>query len=133
MKRGLLAVAVLAMALCACVRTNVVQLGAPGRFAPVSPDSVRVFMTEADVHAEFEKVALIGAEGDYKWANDERMVREMKKRAGKLGANAIIMGDFTDPSTAGKIVAEVLGVSAERKGQVLAIRLTSQDAPQPQP
>lgn len=133
MKQRILGIAVLALGLGACVSTNVVQLGSPGRFPPVHPDSVRVFLNEADVKGEFEKVALINAEGDYNFANDERMVKAMKKRAAKLGANAIVIGEFKDPSTAGKIAGAVLGVGAERKGQVLAIRLAPAETPKPEP
>jgi uncharacterized protein YbjQ (UPF0145 family) len=63
------------------------------------------------------------AEGNYTYANDERMVNAMKKKAGKLGANGIVLGEFKDPSTAGKIANAVIGVGGEKKGKVLAVRL----------
>lgn len=106
-----------------CVNTSAVQLGTPGQFPPTDPEQVQVFLTEADVKVPFEKVALINAEGNYQYANDERMIKAMKKKAAELGANAIIIGEFKDPSTASKVANAVLGVGGERKGQVLAVRL----------
>jgi hypothetical protein len=113
----------LLLSLTACISTNAVRLGAPGQFQPVHPDSVKVFLTEADVKGDFDKVALINAEGNYSYATDEKMINAMKKKAGKLGANAIILGEFKDPSTVEKIADAVIGVGGEKTAKVLAIRL----------
>ncbi len=115
--------AMLLLELSACISTNAVRLGSPGQFPPVHQDSVKVFLTEADVKGEFDKVALINAEGNYTYATDEKMINAMKKKAGKLGANAIILGEFKDPSTVEKIADAVIGVGGEKKAKVLAIRL----------
>jgi hypothetical protein len=106
-----------------CINTSAVRLGAPGQYAPVAEQDVKVFLKEEDVEQEFEKLALISAEGDYSYANDERMINAMKKKAGKLGANAIILGEFREPSTVEKIADAIVGVGGEKTGQVLAIRL----------
>jgi hypothetical protein len=116
-------VGMLVLSLSACISTNAVRLGEPGRFPAVHEDSVRVFLTEADVKGDFDKVALINAEGNYTYATDEKMINAMKKKAGKLGANAIILGEFKDPSTVEKIADAVIGVGGEKKAKVLAIRL----------
>ena len=123
MKTRLLPALSLLLMLGACVNTSAVQLGTPGQFPPTDPEQVQVFLTEADVKVPFDKVALINAEGNYQYANDERMIKAMKKKAAEMGANAIILGEFKDPSTASKVADAVLGVGGERKGQVLAIRL----------
>ena len=118
---GVLALALLASA---CISTNAVRLGEPGQqYAPVPEAEVRVFLKEEDVTGEFEKIALINAEGNYSYANDERMINAMKKKAGQLGANAIILGEFKDPSTVEKIADAVIGVGGEKTAKVLAIRL----------
>ncbi len=118
---GLFAVLMLA----GCISTNAVQLGQPNQYAPVKPEEVQVFMTESDVKNDFDKVAIINAEGNYAFANDEKMINAMKKKAAKLGANAIILGEFKDPSTVEKIADAVVGVGGEKTGKVLAIRLKS--------
>ena len=46
----------------------------------------------------------------------------MRKKAGKLGANAIILDAMSEPSAAAKVVSyALLGVGGERRGKVLAI------------
>jgi len=111
------------LAASACVTTHAIQLGTPGQYPPVDPIQVQVFLKEEDVKVPFEKIALIEAEGDYSVIHDDDMIKAMKKKAGKLGANGLILGEFKDPSTAGKVTQALLGVGGERKGKVLAIRL----------
>jgi hypothetical protein len=116
---GLLAV----LMLTGCISTNAVRLGEPRQYPPVTPEEVQVFLKEEDVKAEFDKVAIINAEGNYTYANDEKMINAMKKKAAQLGANAIILGEFKDPSTVEKIADAVIGVGGEKTAKVLAIRL----------
>ena len=118
---GLLAV----VALAGCISTNAVRLGTPTQYPPVRPEEVQVFLEEEDVKGEFDKIAIVNAEGNYSYANDERMIEAMKKKAAKLGANAIIIGEFKDPSTVEKIADAVVGVGGEKTAKVLAIRLKS--------
>ena len=117
----MLALAVVSVA--GCVSTNHVPLGSPNTYPAVAPEEVQVFLTEADVPAEFEKIALINATGESSWTDEAQMVRAMQKKAGELGANAIILGEFKEPSAGAKVAGAFLGTSVERKGQVLAIRL----------
>jgi hypothetical protein len=116
---GLLAVVVLA----GCINTNAVRLGEPTQYPPVKPEEVQVFLKEEDVKGEFDKVAIINAEGNYTYATDEKMINAMKKKAAQYGANAIIIGEFKDPSTVEKIADAVIGVGGEKRAKVLAIRL----------
>lgn len=118
---GLLAV----LALAGCISTNAVKLGEPTQYPAVRPEEVQVFLREKDVKGEFDKIAIVNAEGNYSYANDERMIEAMKKKAAKLGANAIILGEFKDPSTVEKIADAVIGVGGEKTAKVLAIRLKS--------
>jgi hypothetical protein len=115
----------LGLTLAGCINTNAVRLGEPTQYARVQPEDVQVFLTEADVKGEFDKVAIINAEGNYAYANDERMIKAMKKKAAEYGANAIILGEFKDPSTVEKIADAVIGVGGEKTAKVLAIRLKS--------
>ncbi len=123
MVRHRLPLLLLAVSLSACVSTKAIQLGTPGRYPPVDPDQVQVFLKEEDVTVKFDKVATIEATGNYQFANNEKMVKALKKKAAKLGANGIILGEFKDPSTAGKVTNALIGVGGERKTDVIAIRL----------
>jgi hypothetical protein len=122
-RTGILMAAALLLTLVGCISTNAVQLGTPTQYPPVHADSVKVFLKEADVEGDFDKVAIVNAEGNYNWANDERLIKAMKKKAAQLGANAIILGEFQEPSTVEKIADYVIGVGGEKTARVLAIRL----------
>jgi hypothetical protein len=115
------------LAVSACVTTHAIQLGEPGRYPPVDPDQVQVFLKESDVTVDFERIALIEAEGNYNFADNEDMIAAMRKKAAKLGANALILGEFKDPSLVGKVADHFIGVGGERKGTVIAIRLVPQE------
>jgi hypothetical protein len=106
-----------------CVSTNAVRLANAGTYPEVEPEQVQVFLTEADVKVEYEKIALINASGESNFTNEEGMIKAMQKKAGKLGANAIILGEIKDASAGAKVAAAVLGTGTQRKGQVVAIRL----------
>jgi hypothetical protein len=107
---------------CACVTTQAVRLGA-GPLRPPVPDSkVIIYRTADQVPGEYEEVALITASGDSMWTEEEEMYKEMRKRAGKLGANALILDAMSEPSSATKVVSYVLlGIGGERRGKALAI------------
>ncbi len=112
-----------AVAASACVNTQTIPLGTPGRYPPADPEQVQVFLEEGDVPLKFDKIAIIDAEGDYDSVNQEKMIKVMKKKAAKLGANALVLGEFKEPSTGEKVAKHILGIGGERRGRVLAIRL----------
>ena len=108
-----------------CVSAQVISLGPKTSYPPVPVSEVQVFLTEEDVPGPFEKLALIKLSGDVDYTNESEMVAKAKEEAAKIGANGIILGETKEPSTGAKIAGEVFGVSAERKGQVVAIRFTT--------
>jgi hypothetical protein len=81
----------------------VVILDPTVKYEPVSPDSVRVFLTADDVPGEYQRVAQIDAyqEGDCSgWGCPDRddMIAELRKKAGEVGCNGIVL-DPIDPAT----------------------------------
>jgi hypothetical protein len=105
-----------------CVSAQVTRLGSIDSYPPVAPSDVQVFLVESDVPGPFTKVALIRLKGDADWTNETAMVNKAKQEAGKLGANALILGKTDEPGTGAKIAASIFGVSANRRGEVVAIR-----------
>ena len=83
-------------------------------------EDVAVYFADDEV-PEHRRVAILVAEGHYTYTTEGGMYDKLRKRAGKLGANAIIVEDFRDPSGVGKVVSAVFGVGGNRKGQALAI------------
>lgn len=115
--------AVAALALSACVTTNAVLLNPAAAPRPkVPPDSVRVFMVPGDVPGAYEQIAFITAEGSAEWTDQSGMVEAMRRKAGDLGANGIILGGIDEPSSGAQVAAAIFGTGTTRRGRVLAIR-----------
>jgi hypothetical protein len=104
-----------------CVRTTATRLGAGPLRPPVPEHLVAIYRTADQVPGKYEEVALLHSTGDYTATNEEEMFKSMRKKAGEVGANAIILDAVTEPSTAGKVTHAILGVGGERKGKALAI------------
>jgi hypothetical protein len=126
--RFLLAAAVFPL-LAACVTTNVAMLSPAGRYAPVPQDQVQVFLSAEEIRGEYERIAIINAQGGSSMTNEGQMIRKLQLRAGNLGANGIILGDINEPSSGAKVAGAIFGVDPQRKGRVIAIRLKDQPAP----
>ena len=121
MKLRLLLVIVV-LAVLGCVSAQVVRLGSPQPYPSIAETDVQVFLTEADVRAPFEKLALIKLKGDSDYTNETMMVQKAKIEAAKIGANGIILGQTNEPSAGAKVAGAIFGVSTQRRGDVVAIR-----------
>lgn len=112
----------LACLLVSCVTTQAVRLG-EGPMLPAIPwEKVIVYRTADQVPGRYQEIALITAKGDSLWTDEESMYREMRKKAGALGANAIILDAMSEPSSTSQVVTYALfGVGGNRKGKCLAI------------
>ena len=112
----------------ACVQTNAVRLGnAPVR-EPVPEDQVVVYRTAEQVPRRYEEVALLNATGEASWTNEEKMFNSMRKKAGEMGANGIILDAIIEPGAATKVAGAILGTGAERKGKAIAIYIFPADS-----
>jgi len=123
MKRLILSALLLTVIASGCVATNATMLAHQGVYAPVSPAYVQVYMSEQDVKAPFEKVAVIHAEGESRLTNETDMIEAAKVKAAAVGANAIILSKIDEPSPGAKVAATVLGVGVMRHGQIVAIHV----------
>lgn len=124
MKKLIVFVVLVFLAAAACVSTKAVNLGTPTvtARAPVPWQSVAVYRTADQVPGKYQEVALLVSTGDSMWSSESGMWKSMKKKAGKLGANAIILDSMSEPSAGAKVAAAVLlGSGADRKGKALAI------------
>jgi hypothetical protein len=107
----------------ACVRTNAVRLGAaPATARPaVATEQVAVYRTAAQVPGRYEEVALLNSTGESSWTNEEKMLNSMRKKAGQMGANGVILDAISEPSAGAKVAGAFLGTGSERKGKAIAI------------
>jgi len=111
----------------ACVSVNAVRLGNAPIRPEVPPEEVAIYRTPDQVPGEYEEVALLSAHGESTWTDESDMFHAMRRKAGKLGANAIVLEAIKEPSAATKIVGEVLGTGSERKGRAVAIYVFPED------
>lgn len=116
-----------ALSLVACVSTQAVRLGSNEIHPPVSPDKVAIYRTASQVPGKYEEVALLSSSGDYNMTNEEAMYRSMREKAGKMGANAVILDSVQEPGTGAKVASVLFGTGANRKGKALAIFIHPSD------
>ncbi len=106
----------------ACVHTNATVLDAANIREPIDPADVVIYTTAGKVPGDYEEIALLNSKADSASTSEAQMFKSMRKKAAKLGANAIILDAVSEPTVGAKIAAAVLfGTGAERKGKALAI------------
>jgi len=94
------------------------------KYSPVPWQEVKVFLSEKDVTGEYEKIAIIKAEGKEGVTTEEQMLEQMKKKAGAVGADAIILEGIRDPGDVERMADSLsggLGLGS-RKGRAIAIK-----------
>jgi hypothetical protein len=111
----------LALGLGACVSAQTTML-TPGRYAPVPAPEVHVYLSEEELPDGCERIALIHAAGNVNWTNEQQMISAATKRAGRAGANALVIRSMRDPGLATVVAAEILDLPADRKGQMIGYR-----------
>src|SRR5688572_17828565 len=110
-----LLVAVGALALtAACVQTNAVRLGNAPERPPVPQDQVAVYRTAEQVPGRYQEIALLNSTGEASWTNEAKMFDSMRKKAGELGANGIILDAISEPGAGAKVAGAILGTGVER-------------------
>jgi len=116
----LLAATVLLLAGCVSARATMLVPGAG--MAPVPPDQVTIYLSAAEVPEHCERIALITTSGSATGTSTAATYEAARRRAGKIGANAILVDEIREPSTGRQVANAVLGVNADRKGEMLAYR-----------
>jgi len=115
----------LALGLCllaACATTSGVRIGTGPSRPPLSWDKVAVYRSADQVPGKYEEVALLVYSGDSVWSSERNMWKSLQKKAGKMGANALILDAVTEPKDGAKILSVALfGGGPDRKGKAIAI------------
>jgi hypothetical protein len=94
------------------------------QYPQVPPEEVRIFTTQAELEDyEYDRVAIIHGTGQSGWTSDDGMISALREKAGDVGANAILLPEVEDASAGEKFVGALLGTGAQRKGEVIAIRV----------
>ena len=128
MRSRSLSLGVLPMVLCGCVSTNAALLNPGVTLAPVCPDGVEVFTDTSKVGKPYTEVAILNSKGDNEMTDESGMINSQRKKAAKLGANGVILGSMAEPGTGAKVFHFLIGTSANRKGNAIAIYIPSDTA-----
>jgi hypothetical protein len=115
-----------ALALAACVSVNKSVLAPNPTGRTFSTEQVYVFL-QGDSVPEHTRLAILNARGDSDVTDEADMIDELREEAGKLGANAIILGELEEPGTGARIAGALLGTSTDRETQAIAIYVPSRD------
>ena len=120
----------LATSVAGCVRTAAMPFDGVARYPALPPDSVVVYQSPETVPAPFEQLAIVSAKGDFTMFEEEDLVRALRKEAGELGANGLLLATVRSPGTGGKIMGVLFGGEhGLRRGQAVAIRVRPDSAP----
>jgi hypothetical protein len=113
-----------AASLAACTTTSAVLLDGTGMYAETDPTQVRVYLRESDVPADYERIALVTAKAGASWTDETDLIRAMRKRAARMGANALIVGEIRDPSTLEHVAEVFTDYEPSLRGRGVAIRVS---------
>lgn len=116
--------AVLTAAACVSVNKSVLAPNPTGR--TFSEQQVYVYFEDDEI-PEHTRLAILSAEGDAEVTDESDVIDEMRKEAGKLGANAIVLREITRPGTAERIAGALLEMETIREARAVAIYVPSLD------
>lgn len=126
MKRWIVASAIGALLLGGCVSTSTTMLAAGTAGPATLPDSIVIYRTAAQVQGPYRELALLDSVGDANATNQTQMYNSMRREAGKIGANGIILDSTTEPSAAAQVAGAIFGVGSNRRGRAIAVLVEGQ-------
>lgn len=112
----------LTLLLAGCVQTQATMLSGE-TYPPTLESDVVIYLSEADIPGEFKKIAIINAQGESSWTNEQQMYTAARKRAAKIGAHGVLIEEVDEPGSGAKVAAAIFGTGTTRRGQMIAIRL----------
>lgn len=120
-----LALLVLILAGCTSVSQTVLMPGLP----PMLPEEVQIFLP-GDSIPPHDRVAILAGKGADYWSNRTQLLEHLRRRAGDLGANGVILGEVEESSSGEKIVGYLTGFGSNRDQNAIAILLRSNLEPE---
>ncbi|MEX1185736.1 MAG: hypothetical protein WEA80_04025 [Gemmatimonadaceae bacterium] len=118
------AIAAAAVAVTACGGIKVRNTVPQHSFAPTCAEAVAVYGSFKEVPNNYYEVALITAEGNSVWTDDDEMVLRMRQRAASVGANGMVVDALGTSATTVQMIGAALGTGdADRKGRAVAIHM----------
>ena len=117
-----------ATTLVACGGIKVRNTAPQYKFPATCAEAVTVYKSFAEVPNNYYEVALITAEGNSVWTEDDRMMLRMRQRAASVGANGMVADPLVTSATTVQIIGAALGTGdADRKGRAVAIYMPAHE------
>ena len=89
---------------------------------PVLPDAVQIFLP-GDSISPHDRVAILAGKGAGNWSNRSQLLEHLRRRAGELGANGVILSEVEESSSGEKIVGYLTGFGSNRNQDAIVILL----------
>ncbi len=118
MKRYLAIFSLLILVGCTSVSHTVLMTN----LTPVDPEEVQIFLP-GDSIPPHDRVAILAGTGSDDWSNRSQLLNHLRRKAGELGANGVIVGDVEESSTGEKVVGMLTGYGSNREQDAIAILL----------
>lgn len=128
MRRVSPVLAVLLALLAACVTTHITRLHPERTYPRICPDGVAIFTSADKVGQPYVEVAVLSSSGDQDMTSQAEMYDSQRQKAAEAGANGLVLGQTQDPGAVAQVAHALVGTSANRKGQAIAIYIESDSA-----
>ena len=115
------AASALAITACHYVSTDASLLDPTLHLARTCPDGIKLYTVPDRVPKPYHEVALLHSIGKTGYSSESDMIKSMREKAAKVGANGIILDDIDEPSALAKIAGEVAQIGAQAAGQIATI------------
>ena len=120
-----LVIAALAASACG-VRTKTTDLSPITRAATCN-DAVDVYTSRGAVLHDYYELAWISGEGNSVYTTEGKILDQIRKKAADVGANAIIVNDFSTTGSTTKVIGAAVGANtADTKTSALAIYMPAE-------
>lgn len=120
-----LVIATLSASACG-VRTQTTDIS-PMTHAATCDEAVDVYTSRGAVLHDYYELAWISAEGNSVYTTEGKIIDQIRKKAADVGANAIIVNDFSTVGTTTKVIGAALGGNtADAKTSALAVYMPAE-------
>lgn len=130
MSRMLITVSLCIYVLTGCMSSKAVLFNPSDvRYSPVEPKQVRILTSVAELDGyEYVHIAMISSSASAEFTSKMEMIESIRKKAGEMGANAILLPDIHEPSDVAQIAGAVFGTGTSRRGEAVAYRIIGEKA-----
>jgi hypothetical protein len=106
---------------CRSVSTNATLIDPTSNLVRTCPAAVKLFTTPDRVQQPYREIALLNSSGQTSYSSEGDMIKSMREKAAKVGANGIILNGIDEPSAMAKLAGVAAQVAADATGQIAQI------------